>query len=62
MILSLLLACPYCFGAENSEQVHAAKIGVAVLFAFIVPLLVSIALVARTWARRARALDAAAKA
>ncbi len=59
---ALLLACPYCFGAENSEQVHAAKLGVLVLLAFIVPLLVSIALIARTWAKRARALDEAAKA
>jgi hypothetical protein len=55
----LLLACPMCFGAENSEQVHAAKVGVLVLLGVIVPLLVAIALIARTWARRARALDAA---
>jgi membrane protein DedA with SNARE-associated domain len=60
-MMSLLLACPYCFGAANSEQVHAAKIGVLVLLAFIVPLLVAIALIARTWAKRARALDEAAK-
>ena len=56
---SLLLACPMCFGAADSEQVRAAKVGVLVLLGFIVPLLVAIALIARTWARRARALDAA---
>ena len=54
---SLLLACPMCFGAADSEQVRAAKVGVLVLLGFIVPLLVAIALIARTWARRARALD-----
>jgi len=58
-MISLLIACPMCFGAENSEQVHAAKVGVLVLLAVIVPLLVAIALIARTWAKRARALDAA---
>lgn len=63
MTMALLLSCPMCFGAENSEQVYAAKVGVLVLLAVIVPLLVSIALIARSWARRARALDqAAAKA
>ncbi len=56
---TLLLACPMCFGAENSEQVRAAKIGVLVLLGFIVPLLVVIALTARKWARRARALEQA---
>jgi hypothetical protein len=60
MMVTLLLACPMCFGAENSEQVHAAKIGVLVLLGFIVPLLVAIGLTARTWAKRARALDEAA--
>lgn len=60
-MMGLLLACPYCFGAENSEQVHAAKVGVLVLLAVIVPLLVAIALIARSWAKRARALDAAEK-
>jgi hypothetical protein len=48
-----------CFGGENSEQVHAAKIGVLVLLGFIVPILVAIALTARTWAKRARALEQA---
>jgi hypothetical protein len=51
-----------CFGAENSDQVRAAKLGVLVLLAVIVPLLVAIALIARTWSKRARALDAAEKA
>ena len=58
-MIAFLLACPMCFGAENSDQVRAAKVGVLVLLAVIVPLLVAIALIARTWARRARALDAA---
>jgi hypothetical protein len=60
-MISLLIACPMCFGAESSEQVHAAKVGVLVLLAVIVPLLIAIALVARTWAKRARALDEAAR-
>ncbi len=60
MMLALLLSCPMCFGAADSEQVRAAKVGVLVLLGFIVPLLLAIALIARTWAKRARALDAAA--
>jgi len=52
----MMLGCPYCFGDANSEQVHAAKIGVLVLLAFIVPMLGAIAFIARTWARRARML------
>jgi len=55
----LLLACPMCFGAADSEQVRAAKIGVLVLLGFIVPILAAIALIARTWAKRARELDKA---
>jgi len=55
------LACPICFGGADTEQVHAAKIGVLVLLAFIVPLLVAIGFTARSWAKRARALDAAEK-
>jgi hypothetical protein len=57
---ALLMACPMCFGAEGSEQVRAAKIGVLVMLGFIVPILAAIGFVARTWARRARALDEAA--
>jgi hypothetical protein len=57
-----VIACPFCFGAADSQQVQAAKIGVLVLLAFIVPILGAIAFVARTWARRARALDASTKA
>ena len=56
-MLRLLLACPMCFGGADSEQVHAAKAGVLVLLGFIVPLLVAIAFIARSWARRARALE-----
>ena len=55
---ALLMACPVCFGAADSEQVQAAKVGVLVMLGFIVPLLVAIAFIARSWARRARALDA----
>ena len=60
-MIALLIACPVCFGAADSEQVWAAKVGVLVLLGFIVPLLVAIAFIARSWARRARALDAPGK-
>ena len=60
-MMALLLSCPMCFGAADSEQVRAAKVGVLVLLGFIVPILVAIALIARTWAKRARALDAASR-
>ncbi len=56
-MIAFLLACPSCFGAADSEQVQAAKIGVLVMLAFIVPVLGVIAFVARTWAKRARALS-----
>jgi len=56
-MMALLMACPVCFGAADSEQVQAAKVGVLVMLGFIVPLLVTIAFIARSWARRARALD-----
>ena len=61
-MIALLMACPMCFGASDSNQVQAAKVGVLVMLGFIVPILVAIALIARTWAKRARALDEAAKA
>jgi hypothetical protein len=51
------LACPSCFGAADSEQVQAAKVGVLVMLGFIVPVLGAIAFVARTWVRRARELS-----
>jgi hypothetical protein len=54
--MGLLLACATCFGAADSDQVKAAKVGVLVLLGFIVPLLVAIASIARTWAKRAREL------
>jgi len=59
---ALLLACPMCFGGPDTGQVRAAKIGVLVLLGFIVPLLVAIAFIARSWARRARALQKAESA
>ena len=61
MIALWTLACPICFGGADTEQVHAAKIGVLVLLGFIVPLLIAIGFIARSWAKRARALDAAEK-
>jgi hypothetical protein len=54
----MLVACATCFGAADSDQVKAAKIGVLVLLGFIVPLLVAIAFIARSWAKRARELAA----
>ena len=58
-MLGLLMACPYCFGAADSQQVQAAKVGVVVLLGFIVPILVAIGFIARTWAKRAKALESA---
>ena len=56
---TLLLACASCFGAADSDQVKSAKIGVLVLLGFIVPILLAIGFIARTWAKRARALEQA---
>ena len=56
-----LVACPMCFGAADSGQVQAAKIGILVLLGCIVPILAAIALIARSWARRARELERAAE-
>lgn len=56
---AMLVACATCFGAADSDQVKAAKIGVLVLLGFIVPLLGAIAFIARSWAKRARALQTA---
>jgi len=58
-MISVLLACASCFGDPGSDQVKAAKIGVLVLLAVVVPVLGAIGFVARTWARRARALEEA---
>ena len=52
------LACPVCWGEANSPMVDGAKAGVAVLLGIVVCLLIAIALIARSWARRARSLDA----
>jgi hypothetical protein len=54
-----LLACPYCFGNPNSDMVKGAKIGVAFLLVVVVGVLIGIAMVAHSWAKRARELDAA---
>lgn len=59
-MIAFLLSCPMCFGDANSTEVQAVKAGVLVLLGFIVPLLIAIAFVARSWVKRARALDAVA--
>ena len=60
-LLTVALACPVCWGDPNSELVIGAKAGVLFLLVIIVGVLFAIAMIARTWARRARALDAAAR-
>jgi hypothetical protein len=50
-----------CFGASDSTQVQAAKAGVLVLLGIIVPLLGAIGFVARSWAKRARALSSSSR-
>lgn len=57
-MIRLLFMCPMCFGDPNSKQVQGAQAGVLVLLAIVVPLLVGIAAIARSWVKRARALDA----
>ena len=57
-MMAFLLACPMCFGASGSDQVEAAKLGILVLLGCIVPILIAIGFIARTWAKRARALEA----
>lgn len=61
MLAHSLLACAVCAGDPSSDQVRAAKLGVAVLLAVVVALLAAVALVARRWARRAWELEAAAE-
>ena len=53
----LQLGCAVCFGDPSSPQGHAMRLAITFLLAVIVSVLVSIALVARSWAVRARALD-----
>ena len=59
LIALATLACPVCWGEAGSPMVDGAKAGVAFLLVIIVGVLVAIALIARSWARRARELDAA---
>ncbi len=54
-----LLACPVCFGDPASPQGQAIRLAIGFLLAVIVSVLTAIALVARSWARRERALEAA---
>ena len=53
-----LLACPVCFGNPASPQSHALRLAIGFLLALIVSVLAAIALVARSWARRAAQLEA----
>jgi len=55
-----LLACPVCFGDPASPQGHAIRLAIGFLLAVILSVLTTIALIARTWARKAAALEAAA--
>ena len=57
-VLSILLACPVCWGDPNSDLVVGAKAGVLFLLVVIVGVLFAIAMIARSWARRAREIDA----
>lgn len=57
MMMALLLACPGCVGDGKSAQVHGAQMGVIAMLLVIVPILIGIAFIARSWARRARALE-----
>ena len=57
--LPLQLACAVCMGDPSSPQGHAMRLAILLLLAVIVSVLVSIALIARSWAARARALEAA---
>ncbi len=59
ILTALFLACPVCWGDAKSELVTGAKAGVAFLLVVIVSVLFAIAMIARSWARRARELDAA---
>lgn len=52
-----LFGCPFCFGDPSSDMVKGAKAGVLFLLAVVAGLLVAIALIARSWAKRARALE-----
>ena len=56
--MQLLFMCPMCFGDPNSQQVQGAQAGVLVMLGVVVPLLGGIGFIARSWVKRARALDA----
>jgi hypothetical protein len=62
LLAALLIACPVCWGDPKSEIVTGAKAGVAFLLVVIVGVLFAIAMIARSWAKRARELDAAERA
>jgi hypothetical protein len=56
-VVGPLFGCPFCFGDPSSDMVKGAKAGVLFLLAVVAGLLVAIALIARSWAKRARALE-----
>jgi hypothetical protein len=59
MLTALVLACPVCWGDAKSELVTGAKAGVLFLLVVVVGVLFAIAMIARSWAKRGRELDAA---
>ena len=55
-----LLACPMCYSETSlsgANPIQAAKIGIIFLGSIIVSILVAIASIGWSWAKRARALD-----
>ena len=60
-LAAALLACPVCFGDPASPQGHAVRLAIGFLLAVIVSVLAAIGLVARSWARRAHALELAGR-
>ncbi len=56
-MISLLIACPICFGDPNSQQAHGARVAVFFMLALTLSMLTALALVARSWAVRAREVE-----
>jgi len=56
-MIAFLISCPICFGDPSSQQVHGARVGVLFLLGITLGMLTAIALVARSWILRARALN-----
>lgn len=51
------MACSVCFGDPNSPMIKGVKMGILLLLSIVGAVLASIAGIAYTWARRARALE-----